>query len=1075
MADAVVNVELNLAQVAQGLGKMQADVAGAMGGVDSKTKEGGAKAAENLGNAGKEGGSKFANGIKEHLDSALGHFGVFGKAAAGILAGGGILEGLKILGGGLHDFWEAGMKGAEQNENLLKAFMKTGLSAEEAEEKIKSNGSSISELKDKYLVSGGAMKEATAAFLQFGGSVDGLEESQKTILGLSEQLRAKNPGMDEAAAMRKAAIMLAKGDSEEATAGFQMLGINVAKTATQLERHQAVTEAAAAGLKGLAQAADSPLGNITRIENKVKDFTKAIGVGMVNAVGTGVGYLTQGFTAMWSVVSPIFDVMKKITQQVFVDIWEQSVKPTWESVKSMVMGLYNSVMGAFGGMGEGGSMFASIWSAVKQVLEGVYTFLAGGLKVGFEVAGLAIKAFVWYLTTLYGIVVDVAGTVIGWFEKLFQAFDDGSGSVSIFKKAWDGIVWGFQNFNAIVGGVMGSIDALIKSISTAGAGIGQFVHGLTHMDIDEMKAGVEAVGKVITGFGDNIAQGFNAGFDQSKLNEAMDKAGKPGAGDGSRSLDNSSSKKDKSDFPAKKTALDEQFAVLHGMLVKHLAGQQLTEDEYAALAKKGFDRNAVDRITTDAELKKGELNLDIAHQTELAQLVTKYGKSSYSEQEKILKDQLELKKISYEEARKIAEDDHNRTLAQIQSDLDDVVITKGAAAHLVLEEEVAYDAKLLELAETSGKDLLKAQETLAKAQATLARDERAEALKEKQQQLADNKDIANLEIDLIQGKGKRELAQENANYESSLEAFKASRKKILDEANFSGDALAQFNANTDREIELQKQGHERRLFEIQLHGLLERNEIIGTMGKIGSTVEKMAWDDMDAHMLKSQKNQKTVWFAMENDILHGVQDFISKRLRMFAEGFAAELLMTNTAELEKEAAQEGGIAKALIASGKWIAIALKDAGAALYSAAAAIFKFYASFGPFGIPLAAATIAAGVGLVMGVKSMVGAEKGGTLVGEGGPEIIAPKKDYSDLMSLLSIDIAGAVYKAIGASGGGAAADSRMYEELKKLNGNFLKSKSNVQIGVDVTGKNKLEGSDIVASYTKQFYKDSLVTA
>ena len=98
--------------------------------------------------------------------------------------------------------------------------------------------------------------------------------------------------------------------------------------------------------------------------------------------------------------------------------------------------------------------------------------------------------------------------------------------------------------------------------------------------------------------------------------------------------------------------------------------------------------------------------------------------------------------------------------------------------------------------------------------------------------------------------------------------------------------------------------------------------------------------------------------------------------------------------------------------------ALRSAGASIYAALAKIAQSLASLGPFAIPAIAAAGVALWAIFSKFKSVIGLAKGGridqptaALIGESGPEIVAPESDFLDYTKQILSQIAQAITQMI----------------------------------------------------------------
>lgn len=151
-------------------------------------------------------------------------------------------------------------------------------------------------------------------------------------------------------------------------------------------------------------------------------------------------------------------------------------------------------------------------------------------------------------------------------------------------------------------------------------------------------------------------------------------------------------------------------------------------------------------------------------------------------------------------------------------------------------------------------------------------------------------------------------------------------------------------------------------------------------------------DDFAAMLTGQEVNWGQTWQRM---IQFWIRSFFQNMLRGIARSVAAFIVGENVKR--KEMMKTAVVA---VASGaKQVGMALKSAAAAIYNAIANIAKKLSFLGPLAIPAVAAAGAALVALMLKFKKSLGLARGtrvkeptAALLGEAGPEIVAPEKDF-----------------------------------------------------------------------------------
>lgn len=948
MADATITLDLSLKDAEANLKQFSTDIDAAAHKMDQQSAAAGKSFAANAaaGAHGAEQAHRSASQrIKEMWETTFDRIKEKGKSLkesapevgggiGGMMGGAGAMLGPLAGGAAAAEigmkFVEAGKKNLEIQEGLKKAFMATGMSSDQADAALKKQLDTTKQLADQYALNENSVNNATAAYLQFGGSADNLKEKQEIIIGLAERLKAK--GMDEASAMQQAAVMTAKTGGEEAIGGLQKLGIQLDKNATQAERLKAMHDEATKGLKGLSDAAGSPLGMFEKFKNTLEQFMQKAG-------------------------TPLFKILVAILQPL-------------------------------------GELAGTLMDALSPILDAI------GAILGFILPPLG-KLLYWFVIITNPILLTIKG-----FQLLYE-------KVQFFRDAVDKVV---------------------------------------------------SIGSSVIGFFKNLV---GAKDDETSAEEKNTKA----------IQDNTEAMQMNAD-QAKQLA-DDSVKAINDFAVKTEAialqnGKTLKEAEVEALKVKiqGY------KNTTDALRRAGEENyqmeLDLAKlEKELHEKEKKKDHDgTLAEIDKFIADQ--KAKDMDARAKEFAQLDntYKEKRDKLKKALDEkhIIQAQFDAENLKLDAQAHADRKALN-DKFDAEDLKKTQEENDKKFALQKQlDDKLLSL---QQEAA--KKHRDLRIASIQDEGQRALAEEDAKY---ADEQAANRKQLGDET----DALLeQLHKNLiskedykQRELQLgaifnaaqqdAATAHEQRLYDISLQGLLQRNNIISTFAKTAQGTENQLYSWMDERVKSGAQNQKTIWFGMQNDLLSGAKSFITKRISMIGEGLATELGLTAASEAQKTMLEKQSGLAALGGAAMWIGAQLSKAAASMVSAVAALISWnVTTFGPFAIATIPAELAAVYGMFKGAKSMLGFAEGGlmgTLVGEKGVEVIAPHKDFSDFAVNLTTQIAAATDRALRSTSGGARANDELLREMKQLNTNLIRTKTQLGVTIHQDGQMKLSGNDAV---------------
>ncbi len=291
-----------------------------------------------------------AAGVKEGAASGLG----LQNVAGGLLAGGGIAA----AGAGFEKLIEAGKEFAEIQEQLNVGWKATGASEQEITELNKQNTASVKELASKYAVNSAELNKATATYLKLGGTTDDLKGKQEMIIGL-----ANRAGID----FEQAAKMLAKSTDEEVQGQLTKVGIKFDKNASSAERYKQIQQELKGTMDGLAESANSPLGQFAKFKNTLEDLTMKIGGPLFQILTPLLNILGELASSVGDMLIPIFDDLQPVFEA-NVDILNAFMMP----VLKFIIGLVKQALDFIHPLLDG---LKTIAEGVKSAANSVLSFL----------------------------------------------------------------------------------------------------------------------------------------------------------------------------------------------------------------------------------------------------------------------------------------------------------------------------------------------------------------------------------------------------------------------------------------------------------------------------------------------------------------------------------------------------------------------------------------------------------------------------------------------------------------------------------------------------------------------------
>lgn len=236
----------------------------------------------------------------------------------------------------------------------------------------------------------------------------------------------------------------------------------------------------------------------------------------------------------------------------------------------------------------------------------------------------------------------------------------------------------------------------------------------------------------------------------------------------------------------------------------------------------------------------------------------------------------------------------------------------------------------------------------------------------------------------------------------------------------NGDIIAEIERQkAQRLIDLEKEKNQRLLDEVDKRFNQELED-----GRLFFDTMNTAYDEffnsiLDKEMTGKQRREE-IWEAMKNRFVNTVSEMLKKEIEAWAKNqirialiqkakttlhVTSERIMT-TATATNTAARDS-ITLSSIA--KEIAAVMKSIGVYLAQIAVKLYSYFASFGVIGMIAGVAAVAAViVGIRAALRNFMRFAKGGRveeptlgLVGEEGPEIIAPEKDFKKVVREMNI--------------------------------------------------------------------------
>lgn len=957
-AEATVLIGVDLSQAQEAYARIEQQIKAVLDKTGHATDATGEKIIASLSNAGRTGGKELEQLLDKHATKATSNlkekFGEIGKMGAGMFLGGAAMQGAAGIMAYGDKLIEKGKEEIELNLKLQKAYMSTGMSRDAARASMKANGDQIDALKEKYLVDDDAIKNATQAYLQYGGTVDGLKGKQEIMIGLSERLVAK--GMDQESAMKKAAIMIAKTGGEEALGGLAALGISLDKNATQAERMAAMQGEAAKGLKGLAEAANEPEADMKRLSLIVDDIEKGIGAGLARAVGV-VGSAINSTVGFVSEYADVFLTLGAIVAGVTIAVNAQTIATMAGTVAATIRSGVTAAQTLI--FGTSAAVIAAHASAVAAgtVAEEALTVQQGLLNAVMAMNPIGL--------VVIGLVALVAAVVLAYNH--------------------------FTVVRATVNAVGAAFMAFWETIKAIGSSVAKIIHGMFTLNLSEVTDGIKGAVVAYSTAAQNIGSAAKASFDRT-----YDEAGKAIEATGAE-IDTAKQKTVEWSETVKglATAFDESMkaaqesvkqgeSALAGIVEKFLKEgktkrEAMRSDEYKrALAEARVQAKEMQRMQGEAK----EVHVQVFGDPSKAKDLKAQHDATLKAIEDFLAKQSAAVLVGRSKDIATADLTYKTEHDKLQAALDKKAISQKEFDALELRLNASHGAAIRAVNEKYDAEELKAQQEADQKRF----DARAKFAADTQKLEGDAaKKRAARRVELMQEGADKELAAANQNYAEEIQAEHdalAQRLQELQTKMGSGELLwaeyhnevlsAQARAN-DAESDAFA-AHQKRLLDIQVRALDERTGIVSAGNAAWQNMDGQLHSWLDERLNASVKNQKTALASIEHAVVASLATTASAKVAAYAQD--------------------------VVLGEANILLDVESIASSLAAAAAKVFEFYASFGPFGIPLAIGTVGALYGAYEGLKGMFGAAQGGVMVGENGPELItapATMVDYTTMMA------------------------------------------------------------------------------
>lgn len=613
-------------------------------------------------------GRQFLGGAKGEKEEGGGGgiAAMAGGMAGGLIAGGGLM--------GLEQLMQKGKEVLEVNEKLKIGFMTTGMTSEQAAEAIKKQAQGVDELSKKYAIDDDVIKESTAQYLKMGGSTDNLKQKQELMIAIQERLGI---------GAEKAAMMLAKGSSDEAIGNFKKLNLNIDKNASSAEKFEALAKAMGGTLAGMAERVDTPLGKFNALKITFDNIGKTTGALLFDILSPFISVLGKLGSLVGDYVMPLFDRFGFI------------LKP---------------IAGVIGGIGlviGGATLAMSLWTLATTsnigatIANSASKVIATGIAIGHSIALAASAVATWALNVatsalflpITALVVGIGALVAG----LIYAYNNSETFRNICEKLWEtlktGVEW-FLKFGNPIGLLVTGVKALYDHFE----GVRKVIDGTV---------------ETIANAGHKVLEFF--GIVKDKTEEANDAAAKAAA-------------------DAEKKRIAEQTKAFK-------SNDETLDEEYNKQAR---DLNVQKNkgLMSEEAHRKQMLEIDVKYWKSKVDNSEKYGQDDADSQEKLHEAE---KKIEEEKKKEKAE--HIKAskdaLAQRKALLDEALANRKAeietgranekttdlqAKALELAAQKEHDTKLLALIGEKGKGRVQMIAALAKDEAAIRKNTEAQAL-----------------------------------------------------------------------------------------------------------------------------------------------------------------------------------------------------------------------------------------------------------------------------------------------------------------------------------------------------------
>ncbi len=1043
---------------------------------------------------GEHAGTGFVQGVTEKLGPLKEKIAETFKGAGGILGGGAMLGGIAGMGVLFEKTLEKGKEEVQLNMDRKLAYQQAGLGGEELNRELKRSAEFANELSQRWAIDDDTIQKLAKSAATLGGAT-GKSNDEMVKMSLAAE-KATGGVVSAEGAIR----LFAKGaaDPENAAAldrlkgKFPDLYAAMKGGKDPAEKMQLALKALGPTFGAMAEQANGPLGAMKRFEIAMDNVMKTVGAAIIIAIGP-----------LMQVMGAIAGVVQDYVLPAFTFLSDKlgAVGPVIAGVVGAI-GLLVAALTAYNAI-SGMSIIATVASSAAKAVHTIVSIATTVATWAQAAATWALAAAMTVLTSPITLIVVGIGLLIA---GLIYAYRHSETFRNILSTIWTVIkalvlaVWeiikGYFEMYAWVLKVTGVLGFLTRAFEVVKSVVGAVAGFFSDLFSSEKQApeGAEAHTESLKGEGEQAAltgeqiktlaeKNMKAADEYATEVEAKAlRAGKT-MKEAERAALNSKIESWKNILATVKNNGEEDYA-LEVRLAKAI--EELHKPQKGAEGAEGVEREKALRELRDFlklknETQKGALEKQIAESDKQYEDERKKINEAYM---KRLRDSEAYKKADEAEKLAMERSEQAKLLAQnaeyaaAQADLD----TASAAAR----EKVVRDF------------WEKVNDEVTAAHEKLREEERKYNEEEDKASLDAHKKHAAAEIALIVDEEERRTAEENERAgeervadDEAMEKRRQAAQKNLGDGVITWqqyrDKLSALKREARTEEEDREARHARALTDIENNAGTLRNNLRKNLAEQGLQVQTQFFSWLDERTGVSGQNQKTLLFGVQSSIYTSLKESLAKQLASWGTFFATKLgLMsvdvaaTETAEGAKKQSflttAAAAVWSAMETIGAWVAaaaasvasaavfIASNLAVAASYVAAAAAAAFewlVATLGPFGLAAAVGVVAGLIGFWSSIKQGLGFERGGIgMIGEKGPEVIAPVQDFSDLMSgLISATVAAIAQPR---HGGQSLSGAELIARMDGIVAAVEKIHSNITTRTTVEGTMKADGGELYSA-------------